>query len=45
LQRGVAAGVETAAVRTGLSLGPSGSVPSETGTPDPVETGTLVDCF
>jgi hypothetical protein len=36
---------ETAAVRTGLSLGPSGSVPSETETPDPVSTGTLVDCF
>ncbi|WP_152421314.1 hypothetical protein [Natronococcus amylolyticus] len=36
---------ETAAVRTGLSLGPSGSVPSETETPDPVSTGSLVDCF
>ncbi|MDG5821010.1 hypothetical protein [Natronococcus sp. A-GB7] len=36
---------ETAAVRTGLSLGPSDSVPSETETPDPVSTGTLVDCF
>ncbi|WP_293028343.1 hypothetical protein, partial [Natronococcus sp.] len=35
----------TAAVRTGLSLGPSGSVPSETEMPDPVSTGTLVDCF
>lgn len=36
---------ETAAVRTGLSLGPSGSVPGESETPDPVSTGTLVDCF
>lgn len=36
---------ETAAVRTGLSLGPSGSVPGEAETPDPLETGTLVDCF
>ncbi|AGB37640.1 hypothetical protein [Natronococcus occultus] len=36
---------ETAAVRTGLSLGPSGTLPSEAGTPDPVASGTLVDCF
>lgn len=36
---------ETAAVRTGLSLGPSGSVPGEAETPDPVGTGALVDCF